>query len=434
MIYSNNKEISKFSQAYVSLINVIEKSYSEKNIVKNILEHNYISTEDYNSFLFLISSENSYLDILVKNLSQSQLESFKNDMNSENLKGVDEYREVLFTKVKKDFYITDIKEAQKALTMLSKNIYGVSVQTWEENSSKRIEILEQIKNRLVEDMISQIDENVKSLDNQVIVFVLFITLLIVSIFVIITRMTNRISQSIKNFQSNLDEFFLYSMREKDFISLKEIKGKDEFALMTQNMNKQVEKIERIIENDKDVVREITDIIEKVNNGFFEYTIKAKTSTKELATLVQNINIMIDRTKLKINSLNLLLNNYTQGNYEFKLDEVHKKGMYGVFGTLSSSTLLLGQSSSELIAMITNAGVELVDNNTKILTNSSNELAISSTEQASSPEQSAAALEQITSNIRNNSENMNRMLQIAEELNSAASVGSSSAKHLYLWMR
>ena len=515
LIYSNNKEISKFSQAYVSLINVIEKSYSEKNIVKNILEHNYISSEDYNSFLFLISSENSYLDILVKNFSQSQLESFKKEMDSQSLKIIDKYREILFTKVKKDSYISDIKEAlgygglvhfykdfsltqdekylnkiqkshtkisrvindykkienisddekiylddiqslidvymskaydnenlndtkemdskaQKAITMLSKNIYGVSAKTWEENSSKKIEILEQIKNRLVEDMILQIDENVNSLDNQVILFVLFISLLIVSIFVIITRMTNRISQSIKNFQSNLDEFFLYSMREKDSIELKQINGKDEFALMTQNMNRQVEKIEKIIENDKDVVREITDIIEKVNNGFFEYTIKAKTSTKELATLVENINIMIDRTKLKINSLNLLLNNYTQGNYEFKLDEVHKKGMYGDFGTLSSSTLLLGQSSSELIAMITNAGVEL-DNNTKILTNSSNELAISSTEQASSLEQSAAALEQITSNIRNNSENMNRMLQIAEELNSAATIGSNSAKQTSLSM-
>ena len=33
-------------------------------------------------------------------------------------------------------------------------------------------------------------------------------------------------------------------------------------------------------------------------------------------------------------------------------------MYGDFGTLCSSTLL-GQSSSELIAMITNAGVELI---------------------------------------------------------------------------
>ena len=100
-------------------------------------------------------------------------------------------------------------------------------------------------------------------------------------------------------------------------------------------------------------------------------------------------------------------------------------MYGDFGTLCSSTILLGQSSSELIAMITNAGIEL-ENNTKILTNSSNELAISSTEQASSLEQSSAALEQITSNIKNNSQNMNEMMKIADELNNSANIGSKSA--------
>lgn len=105
-----------------------------------------------------------------------------------------------------------------------------------------------------------------------------------------------------------------------------------------------------MENDKRVIKEITDIMEKVNNGFFEYSIKTKSSTKELQTLVDIINEMIDKTKVKIDSLNLLLNNYTQGDYKFKLDEIHTVGMYGDFGTLCSSTILLGQVSSELIAI------------------------------------------------------------------------------------
>ncbi len=53
------------------------------------------------------------------------------------------------------------------------------------------------------------------------------------------------------------------------------------------------KIEQIIENDKNVILEITDIMEKVTNGFFEYTIKTKSSTKELQqTLVDIINKMM----------------------------------------------------------------------------------------------------------------------------------------------
>ena len=509
LIYSNSKELSKSSQAYLSLVNVIEKSYSEKNIVKDIFEHSFISNGNYNDFISYIASQNSYIEVLIKNLSDSQLEFFKSEIETNSFKEVDNFRKILVLKMEKDSLLSSIKESfgyggliqfykefvfsqdenllnkiqkshtkilraikdykkidnltkeesdsldtiqfaidtymakaydkkdlnetkdidlktLKAIEILSKNIYGSNSSKWEEFSSKRLESLEKIKSKIVDDMISDIKSNVSSLDNQVLLFVLFLILLIVILFVVITFMTNKISNSIKKFQENLDEFFLYSMREKDEIRLNQIEGKDEFALMTQNMNIQVEKIERIIENDKKVVIEITDIIEKINNGFFEYSIKSKASTKELSSLVEIINKMINRTKLKIDSLNLLLNSYTKGDYKFKLDEVHTKGMYGDFGTLCTSTVLLGQSSSELIAMITNAGKNL-ENNTKTLTQASNELTVLSSEQASSLQQSSIALEQITANIKNNNENMNQMLKIADELNHASTVGSRAAK-------
>ncbi|MBU0924175.1 nitrate- and nitrite sensing domain-containing protein [bacterium] len=515
LIYSSGKELSKSSQAYVALINVIEKTYAEKNIVKNIFNHNHISNEDYNLFLSFVSSQNSYLDIFVKNLSTKQLEFYEKEISSNSFKEVKNFRELIYIKTQKESFLSEIKDAIgygglihsykdyvlnqndkylnkiqknhtkmlraiknykklenitndesvlltqvqetfdsymskayegsdlltsniddskaiKAIITLSKNIYGSDVIKWEEESSKRIDSFEQIKNKIVDDMLFDIESNISKLDNHVILFVLFIVVLLILIFIVISILTNRISKSINKFQDNLDAFFAYSMREKDSISLNEIDGNDEFAIMTKNMNEQVLKIEKIIEKDKNVVLEITDVIGKVNNGFFEYSIKQTAATKELSSLVDIINKMIDRTKLKIDSLNVLLNSYSVGNYQFKLDEVHKKGMYGDFGTLCSSTILLGQSSSELIAMITNAGIAL-ENNTRTLTNSSNELAISSTEQASSLEQSSAALEQITSNIRNNNENMNQMMKIADDLNEASNIGSKAAKETSLSM-
>ncbi len=515
LIYSNSKELSKSSQAYVSLVNVIEKSYSEKNIVKNIFEQGSISNSNYNDFISFVASQNAYIEVLIKNLTAAELELLKNEAQTESFKEVDKFRAILISKVEKDVLLSSIKEAfgfgglihfykdfvinqdenllnkiqkshtkisralkeykrlegvskeeiellnviestidaymakaydnsglnetkemdtktLRAIETLSKNIYGSDSLKWEESSSKRLDSLEKIKNQIVDDMITDIKSNVSTLDNQVILFLLVLVVMFVILFIVITLMTNKISNSIKKFQDNLNEFFSYSMREKDEIRLNQIEGKDEFALMTQNMNIQVEKIEQIMENDKKVVIEITDIMEKVNNGFFEYSIKTKASSKELASLVEIINKMINRTKLKIDSLNLLLNNYSQGNYKFRLDEVHTRGMYGDFGTLCSSTVLLGQSSSELIAMITNAGNDL-EKNTKVLANSSTELAVSSTEQASSLEQSSAALEQITANIKNNNENMNQMLQIADELNDASTHGSKAAKKTSLSM-
>ena len=515
LVYSNTKELSKSSQAYVSLLNVIEKAYSEKNIVKNIFEHNNITNENYNDFISYVISQKSYLDVFIKNLSTSQSEFYENEIKSNSFKDVNDFRELIYIKTKKNIYLSEIREAigygglidsykdfvitqndnnlnkiqkshtkmlkaiksykklenisnnenmlldeiqatfdlymskaydgvdlnntnindsktQKALITLEKNIYGADFSKWEDVSSQRINSFEEIKKKIVEEMISNIQANTSELNNQIVLFLLFMTIFLSGIFIFILFMTNKISKSISIFEENLNSFFSYSMREKDSIILNEINGNDEFAIMTKNMNIQISKIEKIIEKDKNVVFEITDIMEKVNNGFFEYSIKGNAATNELQSLTEIINKMINQTKLKIDSLNILLNSYSVGDYKFKLDEVHKKGMYGDFGTLCSSTILLGQSSSELIAMIVNAGIEL-ENNTKILTNSSNELSISSSEQASSLEQSSASLEQITVNIRNNNKNMNKMMHIANELNNAASIGSTSAKQTSLSM-
>ena len=515
LVYSNTKELSKSSQAYVSLLNVIEKAYSEKNIVKNIFEHNNITNENYNDFISYVISQKSYLDVFIKNLSTSQSEFYENEIKSNSFKDVNDFRELIYIKTKKNIYLSEIREAigygglidsykdfvitqndnnlnkiqkshtkmlkaiksykklenisnnenmlldeiqatfdlymskaydgvdlnntnindsktQKALITLEKNIYGADFSKWEDVSSQRINSFEEIKKKIVEEMISNIQANTSELNNQIVLFLLFMTIFLSGIFIFILFMTNKISKSISIFEENLNSFFSYSMREKDSIILNEINGNDEFAIMTKNMNIQISKIEKIIEKDKNVVLEITDIMEKVNNGFFEYSIKGNAATNELQSLTEIINKMINQTKLKIDSLNILLNSYSVGDYKFKLDEVHKKGMYGDFGTLCSSTILLGQSSSELIAMIVNAGIEL-ENNTKILTNSSNELSISSSEQASSLEQSSASLEQITVNIRNNNKNMNKMMHIANELNNAASIGSTSAKQTSLSM-
>ena len=511
LIYSNSKELLKASKTYISITNIIEKTYKENYLIKNIFDNNFISNSNYNNFISLIIFQDSDINELRKNLTQEQLDFFNQKLQSTIFTSIDDFRRAIFLKSEKDNILNTIKESLgygglihnykdfiltnnedilnkiqkehtkilraikdykrlehtkeeekflddiqfvadsymsksynneyledtkeldakilKALNILTKNIYGVDTQKWETLSSSKIEIFEDIKNKIVEDTLLYIKTNTKDLDNQILFFLLFLLLLMIFIFLVIIVMTSKVTKAIIKFENNLNQFFSYSMKEKDNIKLNQIEGKDEFALMTKNMNTQVSKIEQIIENDKNVILEITDIMEKVNNGFFEYTIKTKSSTKELQTLVDIINKMIDRTRLKIDSLNLLLNNYAQGDYRFKKDENHIKGMYGDFGILSNSTIILGQSSSQLIAMITNAGKKL-EQNTKTLTNSSNELSVSSSNQALSLKQTSVALEQITQNIKNNNENMNQMLKISDELNTDAITGSKFAAQTF----
>ncbi|WP_418181011.1 methyl-accepting chemotaxis protein [Aliarcobacter lanthieri] len=511
LVYSKSKELLKASQTYISIISIIEKTYKEKDLIKNIFNYNIISNKDYNSFISLLIFQDADINELKGNLTKEQLEYFYKKFEDSIFKNIENSRRVIFLKIEKESLINTIKDALgygglihlykdfiltsdenilnqiqrnhtkilraikdyqkleysneeknllndiqnaidiymaksfnseyvedtkeldlktlKALEYLSKHIYGANIEDWEKSSSQKIEILEDIKEKIVNDTLAFIDVNVKDSDNQILLFFISLIVLTLLIFLVIMIMTSNVTKSIKKFEKNLEEFFSYSMKEKDEIKLNKLEGKDEFALMTKNMNTQVLKIEKITENDKQAILEIADIMGKVNNGFFEYSIKAKPSTKELKTLVEIINKMLDRTRLKIDSLNLLLSQYSEGNYQFKLDEVHTKGMYGDFGILCNSTILLGQSSSQLIAMITNAGKKL-EENTKILTNSSNELAISSSNQAISLKQTSLSLEEITQNLKKNNENMNKMKYIADELNSAVNQGSKSATQTF----
>ena len=111
LVYSNTKELSKSSQAYVSLLNVIEKAYSEKNIVKNIFEHNNITNENYNDFISYVISQKSYLDVFIKNLSTSQSEFYENEIKSNSFKDVNDFRELIYIKTKKNIYLSEIREA-----------------------------------------------------------------------------------------------------------------------------------------------------------------------------------------------------------------------------------------------------------------------------------------------------------------------------------
>ena len=503
--YSNVGNLSKYSQSYIAFNQLIEKTFNEKEFIRNILNSGNILGSDYNQFINSVAEQNLYIETINNNILKKDYEAFTSMFLTKDFVEVENLRKIIFLKSQKNDFILKIKELSgygglihfykdykeskdeklvnkiqskhssllkvikyyekiesvtneekellkvirdtfdlimsntydisqalevddkntiNAIDKLSNSIYGVS-NNWEENYINKINLLISFENRVFDDLILYVNSEIDNFNNQIIYELLFITILFLLIFFSIIFMTKKIVLSMKQFQINLNEFLAYSMKEKDEVTLHDILGNDEFAIMTREMNEQINKIQEIQKQDKKVVLEISDVMEKVNNGFFEYSIKQKAVTKDIEDLRLIINKMLNRTKLKIDNINLLLNSYSQSNYVFKLDEIQKKGMYGDFGTLCTSTSLLGQSSSELIAMITNAGMEL-ENNTKILASSSNELALSSTQQASSLEQSSAALEQITSNIRNNNENMNKMMNIANDVNEAANVGSKFA--------
>ena len=319
-----------------------------------------------------------------------------------------------------------------ALRELNQNIFGVKTEDWIVSSSKRIKYYEDLINTISFDIQEYIDKKITQINTEFMLFALFLFSILIIAFFVSSLITNKIVKSLKIFKQGLEHFFQYVIRENDNLKPIDIKGDDEFAQMTQEMNKQIEKIEKIIEQDKKVVLEISDVMEKVSNGFFEHQIKLVSETSEIESLKQIINKMIRSTKSKVNNINRVLENYSMGKYNYRLTDEEKIGMDGDFGILSAGSVHLGQSISHLIAMITNAGEEL-KTNTIVLTDSSKILSKSSKKQANSLEETASSVEQITQNMKNSSSDVNKMLDIADELNQTAVNGNDLAKRTSLSM-
>lgn len=394
LLRGDEKYLKKFEQLHSNLLRIIRKykrlegiTKEEKKLLKRI-------QRVFDTYLFEINEVKSYKE-------------------TKNIEEIDSSINI------------DDSLAINAILKLNKKIFAADLQEWTKLSSTRITILKTEEQKVYLKLINIIEKKITEINRIYISYTIIILFILALVFISVIFMTRRIGKGIETFQKNLNDFFAYALRENGSITLVDVVGKDEFGIMHLNMKERVVEIEKSIEQDKKVVNEISDVMAKVSNGFFDYSIHEKGASNEVESLRLIINKMLNRTRLKIDNVNLVLDNYTKSNYTFCLNDIQLKGMYGNIGTLYTSTILLGQSASELIAMITNAGNSL-SKSTQTLTYSSKKLSKSSQEQATSLEETAASLEEITANIKSNNENITRMSLIADELNEAAQDGNTLA--------
>jgi len=318
-------------------------------------------------------------------------------------------------------------DRMRAIAMNAKTIggFGIDSAYWFDKISQKINKLKKVDDYLAKNLLNDV-ESLKSNSYFMFLFVGISALLgVFLVMVVASIIVSRIQESLRIFEEGLGFFLKYAIREKDYIKAIEVRGSDEFAAMTIDINNRIVQTEAIIEQDRVVVQEIDDIMGKVSNGFYGYKVLNKGATAEVEKLRNNINTMLIDAKRKFDVINNMLDQYGKGKFNFHPSEIEINGMYGDFGSLLNSTQLLGTNISELLAQISNAGNALNDN-TNILTASSRALSESSNRQASSLEETAAAVEEITGNIHSSSENMIKMSQLSDDVTVSANSGEKLA--------
>ncbi len=197
---------------------------------------------------------------------------------------------------------------------------------------------------------------------------------------------------------------------------------DEIGEVANLFNKYMDQVNEGLKQDEKVINETNDVLQKIASGFFVYSVTSTASNPHVEAMKNNLNFMIKRVKATIDKINITLRNYSQSKYDFKIDD---RGIYGDLGAVTAGIKLVGNNTSEILAMILNTGDRLNDN-THTLTDSSSGLSTSSNTQAASLEETSAALEQMTSTIKGNTENTSKMSVLAIDVTNSSKKGEELA--------
>ncbi len=230
------------------------------------------------------------------------------------------------------------------------------------------------------------------------------------VLILVKKATNPINK--------LKEGFENLLNSNDANIKLEVQSKDEIGEVAVLFNSYMDKVREGLKKDEIVIEEANDVLEKTGNGFFVYKVNATASNPYVEDLKNKLNMMILSTKATLDKINETLRNYSESKFDYKIDD---KRIYGDLGSLAAGIKLVGNNTSEILAMIMNTGDEL-SKNTHLLSKASDNLSSSSNQQAASLEETAAALEQITANIKGNTEATVKMASLAQNVTNSAKKG------------
>ena len=371
------------------------------NLNATFTKNNFVENDYFNfavSFGAFNINKNKFLVIAPENVTTSFKNSFKGEA------------------VDKTFSMIEVAKA-KAM----EGNFGIDSSIWFSNVSATIDILRNIEEELYNIAYKQIDSKISDMNNEIYMILFIIIILLILEIVLLYVISKNILLSLGNFKEGLLSFFSFLNKETSKTSRINIDSKDEFGEMANIVNNNIEKTQKLIQQDNQLIDEVKNVVLKVKDGYLDNKISNKTDNQSLEELKNNFNEMLEVIASKvckdINKLTNVLDSYAKLDFRAKVQ--NDKGIVSVgvnnLGNIITSMLVENKSN----------GLTL-DESSNILLANVDKLNVSSNEAAASLEETAAALEEITSNIRNTTGNIAKMSNLSDNVTKSSTNGEKLA--------
>ena len=371
------------------------------NLNATFTKNNFVENDYFNfavSFGAFNINKNKFLVIAPENVTTSFKNSFKGEA------------------VDKTFSMIEVAKA-KAM----EGNFGIDSSIWSSNVSATIDILRNIEEELYDIAYKQIDSKISDMNNEIYMILFIIIILLILEIVLLYVISKNTLLSLENFKEGLLSFFSFLNKETSKTSRINIDSKDEFGEMANIVNNNIEKTQKLIQQDNQLIDEVKNVVLKVKDGYLDNKISNKTDNQSLEELKNNFNEMLEVIASKvckdINKLTNVLDSYAKLDFRAKVQ--NDKGIVSVgvnnLGNIITSMLVENKSN----------GLTL-DESSNILLANVDKLNVSSNEAAVSLEETAAALEEITSNIRNTTGNIAKMSNLSDNVTKSSTNGEKLA--------
>ena len=272
--------------------------------------------------------------------------------------------------------------------------------------------------------IEHINKSIESATKLVYGMMILIFIIIaIMMFVVNSVVKTTLKKDLATFNKAFDNFL-------DFISFKvnkytpvEVQEHNEIGELIDRLNNVAISENKKLQNDMQVMGEITITSDKVEQGIYGCRIKATTQNPMIQTLAKTINKMIDAINRDMTQLKQTLEAYASDDFRPNVI-IHPSLKADMLSVMQSVNILGDKLKANAQHNLTNG--ETLNVNAVTMSESVNNVAAKANQQAASLEETAAAVEEITSITRNNAQNAIKMSELGETVKEAVSSGEKLA--------
>jgi methyl-accepting chemotaxis protein len=270
----------------------------------------------------------------------------------------------------------------------------------------------------IKSTINHVKQTSKEQSNAMIIeLTIAVAIIIIFILILNTYISKKYIQNpLKKVEDGLVDFFAYIHGKKDNVECIQIDSKDEIGFMAKLICNNIEITHQKIEEEKKLIEENIRVVNQVKQGDLTIRISLNSTNKELNTLSETINDMLNILQNRIgsntNDIISILSRYSQ--YDFTNKLINANGEFeqaiNQLRDVVVEMLLTNKNDSEMLQSIKNELIKNVNN-----------LSTTIQHQERVIKETGSLIEKTTNGLNENIENSHQISDQTQNIDSIVSV-------------